>query len=49
MRVRGGQAMLEYVLAMAAVLVVVAVLAYTVQAGFRSSERTSAQVRSDCP
>ena len=49
MRVRGGQAMLEYVLAMAAVLVAVAVLAYTVQAGFRSSERTSAQVRSDCP
>ena len=41
--------MLEYVLAMAAVLVVAAVLAYTVQAGFRSSERTSAQVRSDCP
>lgn len=46
---RGGQAMLEYLLAVAALLVVVAVLAFTVQAGFRSSARSSAQIRSDCP
>lgn len=48
-RMRDGQAMLEYLLSVAALLVVVSVLAFTVQAGFRSSERSSTQIRSDCP
>jgi len=41
--------MLEYVLALAAIIVVTVVLAYTVTAGFRSSERSSTLIRSDCP
>jgi len=45
----GGQAMLEYVLSLAAMLVVVAVMGYVVTAAVKSADRTNALVRADCP
>jgi len=44
-----GQAMLEYVLSLAAMLVVVAVMGYVVAAAVKSADRTNALVRADCP
>jgi len=44
-----GQAMLEYVLSLAALLVVVVVMGYVVTAAVRSADRTNALVRADYP
>jgi len=49
MRLRRGQAMLEYVLSLAALLAVIAVMGWVVAAAVRSAERTNALVRADCP
>ena len=49
MRARRGQAMLEYVLAFASLLVVVGALWALVHAAFRHGERTESLVTSDCP
>jgi len=46
---RKGQAMLEYVLSLAAMLAVVAVMGYVVAAAVKSADRTNALVRADCP
>jgi len=46
---RAGQAMLEYVLSLAALLVVIAVMGFVVAAAVRSADRTNALVRADCP
>ena len=46
---RRGQAMTEYVLALAGVLLAAATLGYFVTAAFRCSERNSALVRSEYP
>lgn len=49
MRFRRGQAMLEYVLALVAVLGLVVVLGYLVTAAKRSAERSENLVRADYP
>lgn len=48
-RMRCGQAMLEYVLSFASLLVVVGVLWGLVRAAIRHAERTETLVASDCP
>jgi len=48
-RMRGGQATLEYVLALAALLVIVGILWGFVRATIRHGERTERLVTSDCP
>ena len=48
-RVRRGQAMLEYVLAFAALLIAVFALYAFVQAIWRYADRTENLVTSDCP
>ena len=48
-RMRSGQAALEYVLATAALLVVIGILWGLVAAVERHAERTEALVTSDCP
>ena len=49
MRARRGQAMLEYVLAFAALLISVFALYAFVQAIWRYADRTENLVTSDCP
>ena len=49
MRMRTGQAMLEYVLAFAALLLVIGILWGLVHAAVRHGERTESLVTSDCP
>ena len=44
-----GQAMLEYVLALAGLLVVVGILGGLVSAAIRHSARTESLVAADCP
>lgn len=46
---RAGQAMLEYVLAFAALLVVIAVMGYAVAAALKAEARTERLVKSDYP
>ena len=46
---RRGQTALEYVLAFAALLVVVGILGVLVHAAIRHGERTESLVTSDCP
>lgn len=46
---RKGQAMVEYVLAVAALLVVAGVMGYMVTAAHKSAQRTVALVGADCP
>jgi uncharacterized protein (UPF0333 family) len=46
---RGGQAAVEYLLAMSALLVVVGVMGYLVTAAHKSAQRTEALVSADCP
>jgi len=41
--------MLEYVLALSALLTVVAVMGYVVAAAAKSADRTNSLVRADCP
>ena len=48
-RMRRGQAMLEYVLSLAGLLVVVGILWGLVAVAFRHAERTENLVTSDCP
>ena len=48
-RMSNGQAMLEYVLALAGLLVVVGILGGLVFAAVRHSERTESLVAADCP
>ena len=48
-RVRRGQAMLEYVLAFAALLIAACALYAFVQAIWRYADRTEDLVTSDCP
>jgi len=48
-RVRFGQAMVEYVLAVCALLVVAVAMGWVVAAARRSAVRTEALVRSDYP
>jgi len=48
-RGRSGQAALEYVLALCALLVVVAAMGYFVEAARKSAVRTQALVSSDYP
>ena len=49
MRTRSGQAMLEYVLSLAGLLVVVGILWGLVHAAFLHAERTERLVTADCP
>lgn len=49
MKMRKGQAALEYVLCVAALLVVVAMMGFIVRAAQHSAARTSELVRSDYP
>lgn len=49
LRGRKGQAALEYVLALAALLVAVGVMGYLVSAARKSAQRTEALVSSDYP
>jgi len=49
MRMRRGQAALEYVLAFAALLVVVTAMGYVVSAAVESANRANALVRADYP
>ena len=49
MRMRRGQAMLEYVLSFVSLLVVVGILWGFVRAAVRHGERTENLVTSDCP
>ena len=49
MMARRGQAAVEYVLAVAALLVVVSVMGYLVTAAYKSAQRTEALVGADCP
>ena len=49
MRMRKGQAMLEYVLSLAGLLVVVGILWGLVWATFHYAERTERLVQMDCP
>ena len=46
---RSGQTALEYVLALASLLVVVGILGTLVHAAIRHGERTESLVTSDCP
>ena len=48
-RARRGQAMLEYVLSFASLLVIVGILWGLVHVAFRHAERTEALMTSDCP
>ena len=48
-RMRRGQAMLEYVLCLASLLVVVGILWGLVRAAVRHGARTESLVTSDCP
>ena len=48
-RMRRGQAMLEYVLSFVSLLVVIGILWGLVRAAVRHGERTESLVRSDCP
>ena len=48
-RMRAGQAMLEYVLAFASLLIVVGILWGLVRAAVRHGHRTESLVTSDCP
>lgn len=48
-RMSGGQAMLEYVLALVGLLVVVGILGGLVSAAIRHSARTESLVAADCP
>ena len=48
-RCRGGQAMVEYVICVAALLVVAGVLGLLVTAAQRSARRSEAIVSADCP
>lgn len=49
MSARRGQAVVEYVLALAAMLVVIAVMGYVVAAAAKAADRTTALVRADYP
>lgn len=49
MSARNGQAAVEYVLAVAALLVVAGVMGYMVTAAHKSAQRAVALVGSDCP
>jgi len=49
MSCRRGQAMLEYVLSLAALLVVVTVMGYVVSAAMKTSDRANGLVRADYP
>ena len=49
LRMAGGQAALEYVLALASLLVVVGILAGFVRAAAGHAERAESLVTSDCP
>jgi uncharacterized protein (UPF0333 family) len=46
---RSGQAAVEYILAVAALLAVVGVMGYLVSAAHKSAHRTEALVGADCP
>lgn len=46
---RRGQAMVEYVLALAALMLVVVVMGYLVRAGYRALHRTESMVSSEYP
>lgn len=46
---RCGQAAVEYVLALATLLVVVSIMGYFVLAAQKSAQRTEALVSQDCP
>lgn len=48
-RMRRGQAALEYVLSFASLLVVVGILGWLVHAAMRHAERTEDLVTADCP
>lgn len=48
-RMRRGQAMLEYVLSFVSLLVVIGILWGLVRAAVRHGERTESLVTSDCP
>ena len=48
-RMRCGQAMLEYVLSFVSLLVIVGILWGLVHVAFRHAERTEALMTSDCP
>jgi len=48
-RLRGGQAALEYVLSLAGLLVVAGILWGFVQTAIRHAERTERLVAADCP
>lgn len=48
-RTRKGQAMLEYVLSLAGLLVVVGILCGLVRVTFHYAERTERLVTADCP
>jgi len=49
MKGRSGQAAVEYVLALATLLVVVSIMGYFVLAAQKSAHRTEALVSQDCP
>ena len=49
MKSRNGQAMLEYVLSLAGLLVVVGILWWLVRVTFHYAERTERLVQMDCP
>ena len=46
---RGGQAMVEYVLALATLLIIVSIMGYFVAAAHKSAYRSEALVSQDCP
>lgn len=46
---RCGQAVVEYVLALATMMVVAGVMGYLVTAAHKSAQRTEALVSADCP
>ena len=46
---RSGQAAIEYVLALATLLVVVSIMGYFVTAAHKSAHRSEALVSQDCP
>lgn len=48
-KARSGQAMVEYVLALATLLVIVSIMGYFVTAAQKSAQRTEALVSMDCP
>ena len=49
MRGRGGQAAVEYVIALATLLIVVSIMGYFVPAAHKSAHRSEALVSQDCP